>query len=250
MSSLGRKFSCPLFANPWMKKARCPRRNATITRNPPDRPYPCRAMRCLMTPPPRSAPIRPFAARSTASHSTPSAMPSRTAKRPNGLVQNVRNSSPVRLCHHAGGYSTVCHTTQSPDTNAPRPRPAGLIPRYLVRFSRRCPFSSRISRKQRARRLSADYSSTHGASKSLPKPATPTFSPLASASAMAAGAAPTTAFAACFEILASPAPRPATSFLFTASLPDHGNGRDPHGIVPPPSGRRRSNRRTISNAAG
>ena len=38
VSSLHRKFSWSLFANPWTKKARCPRRNTTITRNPPSRP--------------------------------------------------------------------------------------------------------------------------------------------------------------------------------------------------------------------
>ncbi len=62
MSSPGRRFSRSIFAKPWTKKARCPRRYATITRDPPDRPCSCRAMRCLMTPPPGPASIKPFAA--------------------------------------------------------------------------------------------------------------------------------------------------------------------------------------------
>ena len=61
---------------------------------------PFRAIRCLMTPSPRSASVDPRPARLTASHSAPSGIPSPLAKRAKGLVLNVRNPHPTSaFCH-------------------------------------------------------------------------------------------------------------------------------------------------------
>ena len=82
-----------------------------IVRNPPERPPPLRAMRCFMTPPPRSASIRPFRARRTASHSASSSSPSRFAKRANALVLNVCNPDPASACHCSHFIAlSVCDT--------------------------------------------------------------------------------------------------------------------------------------------
>ena len=55
-------------------------------RYPPDRPCPLRATRCLISPPPRSASIRPLSARSMASRKLLSAIPSRRTNRANHFV--------------------------------------------------------------------------------------------------------------------------------------------------------------------
>src|ERR1019366_5481497 len=57
------------FLNPYMKTARSAVRNRMMVRKPPDLPPPGRAIRCLMTPPPRSASINPCSALLIASRS-------------------------------------------------------------------------------------------------------------------------------------------------------------------------------------
>ena len=55
-----------------------------------DLPCPFRARRCLITPPPRAASTRPFSACRTALQDLSSSIPSRSAKRSNGLVLKTR----------------------------------------------------------------------------------------------------------------------------------------------------------------
>lgn len=63
-----------------------------MLRYPPDLPWPCRAIRCLMTPPPRSASIKPFSALVTASRSSWSVNLFWRAKRSNQAFLNMRVS--------------------------------------------------------------------------------------------------------------------------------------------------------------
>src|SRR3546814_7785068 len=65
-------FACALLAKPKANIARSPCRNRINVRYPPDFPFPGRATRCLMTPPPRSASTSPHSARCTASRSAES----------------------------------------------------------------------------------------------------------------------------------------------------------------------------------
>ena len=92
-----------------------PGRNSTIARNPPDRPCPSRAMRCLITPPPRSASIKPLTARRTASHSASSSIPSRSANRAKGLL--LYANQPARPAPGSTSlYNTKCYRMQFRDT--------------------------------------------------------------------------------------------------------------------------------------
>src|ERR1039457_3544011 len=70
--------------------ARAPALNTISVRKPPDFPWPGRAMRCLITPPPRLAAIKPCPASRMAWQSSASPMPALLPKRANALVLNVR----------------------------------------------------------------------------------------------------------------------------------------------------------------
>jgi len=68
-------------------------------RKPPDFPLPGRAIRCLMTPPPRSASIKPRSALAIASHSVRSSRPAFRANLVNGLFLNIRICPATRRQH-------------------------------------------------------------------------------------------------------------------------------------------------------
>ena len=91
-----------------MKNASSPLRNSTIARYPTDRPSPFQAMRCFMPPPPRSASIWPLPMRRTAPQSAASSIPSRSAKRANGLVLNVRHPFLASSKRQTQFHSTKC----------------------------------------------------------------------------------------------------------------------------------------------
>ena len=82
-----------------------------MTRYPPDLPSPVRAIRCLMTPPPRSASICPLSARSVASKTTVSEILSFRAYRWNHLEDEDPYTwhGSLRLLN----YSTQCDTSVS-----------------------------------------------------------------------------------------------------------------------------------------
>jgi len=61
-----------------------------MVRKPPDLPRPRRAIRCLITPPPRSASMSPASAWTIASQRSSSRMPSWLAKRPKPFVEKMR----------------------------------------------------------------------------------------------------------------------------------------------------------------
>jgi hypothetical protein len=90
-------------ALPYTKNAVSPERKSTIDRKPPDLPSFGRAIRCLITPPPRSASIKPFSALATAAHKSASSSPCRRAKRANHLVLKTlefgASPGPVHSCN-------------------------------------------------------------------------------------------------------------------------------------------------------
>src|SRR6266566_4908818 len=79
-------FALSFFAKPWTKTALVPRLYRIIARKPPDFPLPGLAIRCLMTPPPRSASIKPRSAFAIASHRVGSSRPAFRANLVKGFV--------------------------------------------------------------------------------------------------------------------------------------------------------------------
>ncbi len=88
-------FRFPL-ANPYTKKALSPLRKRIMVRYPLDLPVPERATLCFSTPLPKSASIKPFSARRTASTSASSSIFSFRAKRPNHAFLNILDVAFIR----------------------------------------------------------------------------------------------------------------------------------------------------------
>src|ERR1035437_6892992 len=91
--------------------ARVPAPTTIGVRNPPDFPWPGRAIRCLITLPPGSAAISPPSASRTTRHSARSGMPALSRKRVNALVLNVRTHPHQDCVGHCfqNEYSTECY---------------------------------------------------------------------------------------------------------------------------------------------
>src|SRR6267143_3488512 len=82
-------FALSFFAKPRTKTALVARLYRIIARKPPDFPLPGRAIRCLMTPPPRSASIKPRSAFAIAAHRVGSSRPAFRANLVKGACSYV-----------------------------------------------------------------------------------------------------------------------------------------------------------------
>ena len=112
-------FTEKLLPRRW-SEARAPSRNTISARNPLDFPCPGRAIRCLITPPPRSAAINPRSAFRIDSQSTPSPMPAFFAKRMNALFVNIRTYAHLNCLLLPGiQYNTECYRWRWPRPGAP-----------------------------------------------------------------------------------------------------------------------------------